>query len=466
MVTHDWSPDGERILLSTEAADGSVFLATVSLTDKTLQRLVTLDWAHPRRAQYSPDGRYIAYDSTKGGDRRIYLISADGAQERVLVDSHREDDQPLWSRDGRFLLFLSDRAGTRDLRALRIQNGQPSGDDVLIKSNLGTGTNLRGMTTEGQLYYHDLVGGQGIAITERINTPTQTARVRTLPKILAADNRNPAFAPDGKRVAYLAGYYRDLVIRITDLEGKILKDIRLESRLELASGLHFSPDGKKLVLAVYDAGERKVAVLSAETGTLLKLLSPLEQEGYFRTLGWSRDGRLVYVFLQLDAGDRFLTAIDVETEHVVESTVLSQRVQSASLSPSREYLYMRLTDPSADNYLAAHLVLRSMEDGSEKLLTDQVGFFAIWDFDSRQLFYHKVEDEFEPRCCGRENRLYSFSLDTEEETVLVDDMKDLLLVAVSSDGKYWALSERGAYDTHIWVLENFLPESTELSLSR
>ena len=34
---YDWSPDGETILISSHAADRSVFLATISLRDKTLQ---------------------------------------------------------------------------------------------------------------------------------------------------------------------------------------------------------------------------------------------------------------------------------------------------------------------------------------------------------------------------------------------------------------------------------------------
>ena len=131
IVTYDWSPDGENILLASQAADRSVFLATLNLTEKTLQRLVTLDWEQPTRAQYSPDGRFIAYDSTKVGDsKKIYLVSADGAQERVLVDSPGENDSPLWTRDGRFLLFRSSRSGKWDLYALDMRDGQPTGDEV------------------------------------------------------------------------------------------------------------------------------------------------------------------------------------------------------------------------------------------------------------------------------------------------------------------------------------------------
>ena len=175
---HDWSADGERLLLSIQAPDDSMFLASLGFADRTVQRLVTLDWSAPQRAQYSPDGQFIAYDSTKRGDRQIYLMSADGAEERVLVDSPGEDDQPLWTHDGRFLLFRSDRSGKWDLYARRMHDGTPLGDDVLIKANLGTGTSLRGITPEGQLFYQEIVGGGSVAIAERVETPRRPSRRR------------------------------------------------------------------------------------------------------------------------------------------------------------------------------------------------------------------------------------------------------------------------------------------------
>ena len=245
VFTHDWSPDGENLLIASEAADRSVFLATVSLEDKTLQRLVTLDWGRPRRAQYSPDGRFIAYDSTKGGDSKIYLISADGSRESVLVDSSGEDDSPLWTRDGRFLLFRSDRSGKWDLYALRMQNGEPAGQEVVVKSNLGAATLLRGVTTEQQLFVFELVGGRDIGITERIDKTAKTVHVRVLPKVQTIENKSPSFAPDGERLAYLAGSPMSrLTIRVTDLEGKVLKDIPLDRRFSTNDPPRFSPGGE------------------------------------------------------------------------------------------------------------------------------------------------------------------------------------------------------------------------------
>ena len=157
-------------------------------------------------------------------------------------------------------------------------------------------------------------------------------------------------------------------------------------------------------------------------------------------------------------GDTSLATIDVETEQVVESTVLSHDVRRARLSPSGNYLAMALTArPAPGQEPVTQLVLRSLEDGSERLLTEgQINRFFTWDFDSRHLLYRKFEDD----------RQYSFSLDTEEETVLVEDMQDFGLAAVSPDGQYWALQNRGRENARILVLENFLPGSNEQTASR
>ena len=298
--------------------------------------------------------------------------------------------------------------------------------------------------------YFEQFGGRDIAITERIEGPVKTAQVRILPKVQTPENRRPSFAPDGKRLAYLAGTRQSgTSIRITDLEGKILREIPLESRFNIQGAPKFSPDGKKMALRVYDAGEAKIMVRSAETGALLNVFSTLEEEGYSSPLGWSRDSRLLHIFVTLRAGERSLDMINPETEEVVESTVLSKNVGRAWLSPSGEYLAML---GFYGEERTTQLVLRSMEDGSENLLTKRISPFIAWDFDSRHLLL--------PKSRGRagalsESELYYYSIDTEEEMVLVDDLQDLGLPHVSPDGKYWAFQHTQAQDGRIWVLENF-----------
>lgn len=460
MWTMDWSPDEERILISSDADDKSVFLATLSLEDKTLQRLVTLDWEHPRRAEYSPDGRFIAYDSTKGGDRKIYLMSADGGQERVLVDSPGEDDSPLWTRDGRFLLFRSSRAGKWDLYGLRMQQGRPLGDDLLLKSNLGADTRLRGVTSDGRLFVHERFGGTDVAIAESVRTPVETVSATILPKVGTAHNNNLIFAP-GQRLAYTAGSAREprgRRIHITDLGGNVLQEVPLESRDDRAGVALPSPDGLKLALYVYEDNGPRIKVQSADTGTLLNAFPPPLENGSGVPIGWAGDSRRLYLAGSTMAGDPTLAVIEVETGQVVDATPLPPSAEGVTLSPSEEHLAM-MVHPSGGGY--PQLVLHSLEDGSDKVLidqprTDRAPIWAgrvVWDFDSGHLLYRRVGGD----------RLYSFSLETEEETLLVEDMQGFALFSVSPDGKHWALRKLANEQSTIWVLENFLPERTAAS---
>jgi dipeptidyl aminopeptidase/acylaminoacyl peptidase len=62
------------------------------------------DEAH---AQFSPDGRFVAYDSDESGSRQVYVTAFPGPGGKQQVSTGGGED-PIWRRDGRELFFLSE----------------------------------------------------------------------------------------------------------------------------------------------------------------------------------------------------------------------------------------------------------------------------------------------------------------------------------------------------------------------
>lgn len=64
-----------------------------------------------------------------------------------------EDDSPLCTLDGHFILFGSSRSGERDLYALPMQEGRAAGEPILVKSNIGHESWLKAIATDGKLFH-------------------------------------------------------------------------------------------------------------------------------------------------------------------------------------------------------------------------------------------------------------------------------------------------------------------------
>jgi len=101
-----WSPDS-RYLLYSDRTLHLKYLEVESRTEKMIDRA----WGHPiTDYRWSPDSRYITYakDAPNGNDS-LYIYSLEkGETHRVTTDEFNEHD-PLFSRDGRYLFFLSQR---------------------------------------------------------------------------------------------------------------------------------------------------------------------------------------------------------------------------------------------------------------------------------------------------------------------------------------------------------------------
>ena len=99
------APDGQRTIV---VARGDLF--SVPAKEGTPRNLTKTSNAHERDAVWSPDGKWIAYNSDMTGENELYVRSQDGKGEPQQITSGADTYyyKPIWSPDNKKLLW-SDR---------------------------------------------------------------------------------------------------------------------------------------------------------------------------------------------------------------------------------------------------------------------------------------------------------------------------------------------------------------------
>ena len=113
----DWSEDGRTLLAHEDREVGGAILA-VSLTDGTARPILESKQSELLRATYSPDERWIAYESLETGDREVY-VSPVGRPGRTRI-STAGGSAARWRADGRELYYI---APSGDVMATRVIAG-------------------------------------------------------------------------------------------------------------------------------------------------------------------------------------------------------------------------------------------------------------------------------------------------------------------------------------------------------
>jgi WD40 repeat protein len=117
IVVTDWSPDGGKLLVSTQRSTTGFDIEVVDANRGGAFVPVVKTSANEINGRLSPDGKWLAYESDDGGRAEIYVTNFPEATARWQV-STEGGRTPYWSADAGAILFLhQDRIMTAPVRA-------------------------------------------------------------------------------------------------------------------------------------------------------------------------------------------------------------------------------------------------------------------------------------------------------------------------------------------------------------
>jgi Tol biopolymer transport system component len=157
----DWSSDGRFLLFRSLDRETNWDIWALPMSGERKAFAVVRSKFEERDGRFSPDGKWIAYQSNDTGRFEIYVQSFQGSAERRRI-SPDGGVQPCWSRDGRelFYIALDEQLMTVPVHseASRIEPGTPVS---LFQARVGgiqdIPLRLYNVSTDGQRFLLDTV---------------------------------------------------------------------------------------------------------------------------------------------------------------------------------------------------------------------------------------------------------------------------------------------------------------------
>jgi dipeptidyl aminopeptidase/acylaminoacyl peptidase len=185
----------------------------------------------------------IAYSSDQDGDFEIWVMNADGSDQRKLTDNGAKDVSPAWSPDGNEIAFVSNRDGNDEIYLMNID-----------------GSNVRRLTQTDD-----------------------------------ASESFPAWSPDGLQISFDSDRGGNWDIYVIASDGSGLRRLTDHPSDDWISS--WSPDGKQIVFESKRDGTYAIYVMGSDGSDQQHLTDSQTHEGF---PAWSTDGMHIAFMSQRD----------------------------------------------------------------------------------------------------------------------------------------------------------------------
>lgn len=387
-----WTNDGKSVVFLSNRASGMPLpkMYKMSVSGEGLPEELPFPLAGGV-ADYSPDGSKIAYmplapafaqwKKYRGGrTTKIWIGNLSDSSVEEIPHPNSNDFTPMWMGDR--IYFLSDRNGgnvslysydvrTKQVkeemnnRGFDIKTATASADGMIVYEQFGSigifdtksgktseiNINLTGDFPEVRPRFERVAQSvSNVAISpngaraifeargEILSVPAEKGNARNLTNTSGVAERDPAWSPDGKWIAYFSDESGEYALHLRDQTGVgEVKKISLGNPSSYFYAPQFSPDSKKVL---FTDKRLNVLYLDIESGKLTKVdTNPFENP--FPTLNpnWSPDGKWITYTKQLKNRLGAVFVYSVETGKTSQITDGLSDAQTATFDRSGKYIY-------------------------------------------------------------------------------------------------------------------------------
>ena len=242
----------------------------------------------------------------------IYVMDADGGNQRRLTNNPSSDYAPSWAPDGKRIAFVSDRDGNVDA------NGWHTFEIYVMDTDGGNPQNLTKNPADDRFPSWSPDGKQIVFQSDRVDFRNpeiyvmdadgrNTQRLTNNP----ADDKHPSWSPDGKQIVFSSvreGHF-NYEIYVMDADGG--NPQRLTENLKIDLFPVWSPDGKRIAFAADRKGDFanfEIYVMDTD-GDNQRRLTENRQRDWFPS--WSPDGERIAFMSERD-GNREIYVMDAD----------------------------------------------------------------------------------------------------------------------------------------------------------
>jgi len=438
-----WNPQGTELAFATENVDvnpqnfvSRSELWVVDVGSGELRQISLPDAVLP---SWSPHGERIAFTG-RGIYVKVWTVPAAGGEPLAVTTGAARDWSPVWSPDGRYLYFVSDRQGSMNLWRVRID--ETSGRTLAEPEPITTpATALAHVSLSGD---GRLVAYTSVSVTsniQRVGFDPIRGTIRGEPVWLTTGSRrwgNPQPSPDGQQVVFYSLVEPEGHLYVMNADGTGLRQLTGDTAMDRMPS--WSPDGQWISFYSDRSGRLQIWKLRPDGSELQPLLVIPEHDATMAV--WSPDGSHMVASTLNPRGGAY--EFDLR-QSPTRPPARPLATPPDSLRPFGPYSWSPNGERVAGTIalLDSGVVSYTVRSGTYQRLTT-FGQWPVWLPDSRRLLfvsggsgYYVVDRE-----TGRTSQVFSSGRDVIGPPALTRDGRELYYTRRVTEADIWLVTLR------------------------